>query len=71
MKLNKISASLTETELVTIIKEAVFEKTGLKVSTVSFDIVQCSIGYGVNESTTYVFDGATVHFDKDQDIQKG
>ena len=69
MKLNNVTAKLSETELENLIKESVHAKTGIKVASVSFDIGQRTTGYGMNESTDYHFEGATILFENNQEIR--
>ena len=71
MKLNKVSADIGETELERIVIDAVTAQTGLKVASVSFKIGHRSSGYGMSETSTPYFEGATVTFEKDQLIVKG
>jgi hypothetical protein len=71
MKLNQISAKVSESELEAIIKEAVKAKTGLEVASVSFDIGTRCTGYGMNERDETYFGGATVTFKSGQDIAAG
>ena len=68
MKLNQISAKMSESELEAIIKDAVKAKTGLEVSTVTFDIGTRITGYGMSERDEAYFGGATVTFKAGQDI---
>lgn len=70
MKLNNVTARLSETEIETLIKEAVQANTGLKVASVSFNVGQRTTGYGMSETTTPYFEGATVTFEEDRFIKE-
>ena len=69
MKLNNITADLTETELEEILIEAVSAKTGLMVDKVSFKTGTRTVGYGMNEYSEHYFEGATIHFAPSQNIK--
>ena len=71
MKLNQISAKMSESELEVIIKEAVKAKTGLEVESVTFDFGTRCVGYGPTEHDEAYFGGATVTFKPGQDIAAG
>ena len=62
---------MTETELETIVKEAVKAKTGLEVGSVTFNVGIRSVGYGMNEQDVHYFESATVSFKPGQDIKAG
>ncbi len=69
MKLNNVTAQVSETEIEDIIKQAVESKTGLKVSSVSFKVGNRSVGYGMSERDESYFGGATITFEPGQTIK--
>lgn len=69
MQLNQVSAKMSESELETIIKEAVKAKTGLDVAAVTFEVGTRCTGYGMNERDEHYFAGATIMFASGQTIK--
>ncbi len=66
MKLNNVTAKISETDLEAMIKKTVLDQSGLKVRSVTFNIGQRTTGYGMNETTTYYFEGATILFENNK-----
>lgn len=69
MKLNNITANLSETEIATILKDAIELQTGMKVDNISFNVSMRSTGYGMAERDEPYFGGAVVNFAKGQELK--
>jgi hypothetical protein len=59
-----MSAKISAKTVTEMVKQLTEEQTGRKVSNVEINYGICELGYAREESET-VFDGVTVHFQKD------